>query len=297
MAHHHLAPARIPVNPALWSNGLSNNTPQVGDLYVVGYDGQDYGLVLIAAVRDSHVVVWPVTDESLSPSDTCFKLQADWLDEPLVCWPEAEAGVSYASLDRRLGHPVDDRTMLAIYFYLRGEDQPDDVEFYPHREDDSFFDALDAVCEYAGDLSDHDWPDPSETVGILNPNFVRERHLTPADVRDVVRETVPRVIQEVLEGRRLLSPEQARDFAARFQSPIEDVLAPPRGGEVIELRQPSRKHRIRTIAATHHQTENQVRFAAWSKTQTAARQSGAASTEAIAARVDQALAELEASPA
>lgn len=288
----HLLPSTPPTALDRWNNGAPDQTVMVGDLWVVGYDGDDLGLVLIAAVRGSHVVVWPVTDETVTPGEPCVALAADWLTIALVAWPEAEAGVSFASLDRKLGHVLQPRIMLAVYQWVRGDEQPDNVTTYETREDGAFLDALDKVCQFAGDLSDLDWPSPDEHVGVLNPDLPVEATVLREAVKAATGTTTPAVVMNVVEGRRLLTETEAVSLAERLNTPLADVLIPPSGGVVLELRHPSRKRRIRSIAAQRNVTENDIRTSAWSKTQAAARQTGARSDDADAARVDQALAEL-----
>lgn len=83
--------------------------PGVGDAWVVSADGQDRGLVLVAATRQMHILAWPLTNPSGDAAAPAFTVDIPGLGS-MVGWPDAEFGLSMAALDRRLGRVLDDRT-------------------------------------------------------------------------------------------------------------------------------------------------------------------------------------------
>ncbi|GAA1439428.1 hypothetical protein GCM10009641_47110 [Mycobacterium cookii] len=297
MAHTHIPTPQVTVSDDLWKDGLSDAAPRVGDLFVVGYDGEDYGLVLIVAVRDGHVVIWPVTDESLPTSDTCIRLEADWLDRPLVCWPEAEAGISFATLARRLGPVLEDRAAIGIYHYVRGGDLPDGVSAYEEPETDTEFqDALAMVCKFAADLSDHDSLDSGSGLGLLREAFRDKWGLKAADIHHVLHTPAPKIAADIFYGRCLLNLEEARTIASHWNAPLDLVWTEPTGALVFALKQPTLKNRIVSLAAKTATSENDIRCKVWSEVQQmAARQSDSGSSQALDSKIQHVIEQLEAS--
>lgn len=282
-----LLPRNVPVDDARWANGTT--APNVGDLWIVSWNDQDLGMVLIVAVRESHVVIWPVTDESVTPSAPCFRVEAEWLHEPLVGWPEAEAGLSYAALDRNLGHVLDSRTLRGIWAAIRENTNLPDVVTCAQDDSDEADKALTRVCAFASGIGDLDFPDPDATTGSLNPRFAERHTVTARDIAALV-EGPPALARQIVEGSRLLPETAALALAERYQERLEDVLAPIVGAEVIELRAPERKAKIVSIARRKAAPENDVRMEAWQQSRLAARQGARPDRKtAVAARVDRAL--------
>lgn len=285
-----LVPRQTPVTDSRWQTG--NQSANVGDLWVTAWDGKDLGLVLIVAVRDSHVVIWPVTDETSTPSAPCFRVTADWLAYDLVGWPEAEAGLSYATLSRRLGTVADSRTLLSIWNSLRTDEPADGVETYPEDESEAADNALARVCNWATVLGRLDFPDPDDLAGVLRPDFADAHHISPRDLVGVV-DGVPAVLRQIVDGTRLLPDRAIVTLSERFNVDPQQVVQPVGGLEVDALRAPQRKETVVSLAARRGQRENDVRLNAWQQSQLAARQQHNTNERAAAAaRVDNALAAL-----
>lgn len=285
-----LVPRQTPVTDTRWQTG--NQSVNVGDLWVAAWDGKDLGLVLIVAVRDSHVVIWPVTDEAIIPSAPCFHVTADWLDYDLVSWPESEAGLSYATLSRRLGTVVDSRTLLSIWNSLRSDEPADGVENYPEDESEAADNALALVCNWATMLGRLDFPDPDDLAGVLRPDFADAHNISPRDLVGVV-DGVPAVLRQIVDGARLLPDRAIVTLSERFNVDPHQVVQPVSGLEVDALRAPQRKATVVSLAARRGERENDVRLRAWQQSQLAARQQHNANERAAAAaRVDNALAAL-----
>ena len=60
--------------------------PAVGDLWVVSADGQDRGVVMISAVRDLHVLAWPVTLPTSAAAAPAFLITVPDTGD-FVTWP------------------------------------------------------------------------------------------------------------------------------------------------------------------------------------------------------------------
>lgn len=136
--------------------------PAVGDLWVVSADGQDRGVVMISAVRDLHVLAWPVTLPTSAAAAPAFLITVPDTGD-FVAWPDAEFGLALAALDRRLAHVLDDRTTRTIRWAVTEDEPVDSVSTCPAVDTPEAVAAFEAVCSQAWALGDWAWPD--NTIG------------------------------------------------------------------------------------------------------------------------------------
>ncbi len=268
-------------------------TPSVGDLWATAWDGTDLGHVLIVAVRPTHVVVWPVTDNSLAVSAPCFKVKVPNGETVLVAWPEAEAGVSTAALSTNFGAVLDADTLIQIWRSLRDSTVTLDssVDTCPLDESTEADDALARVCDWVTLLGRLDFPDPDEVLGPLSNDFMEKMAIDGRTLQQFMHDS-PAIVRDTLTGRRLPTPETLSRLSQAYNTKPQDMIVPITGAEVIELRSPARKSKITAIAHRRDITENEVRGIAWAETQLAARQQDGSEQQQAAARVDRALENL-----
>lgn len=263
-----------------------------GQLWSAAWDAQRLGLVVLVGVYDSHVTVWPVTNESVTPSRPCFWLDSDAAFEPLVCWPEAETGMSSAVLEGCLHHPLSERTVHAIRAWVRGDDELQDLRVCPSRDDEAAMDALTLVCQTAAAWGELDSTDPERIGGgVLSPKFLAENEVNAEMLHSWLGLSSPALTREILAGRRRLAPEQARTIAKKFDTRLDLVWAAPSGPEMAFLRSPEVKLAVITKARELGVSEEDVRFKAWERALVAARQS-ARGEQAVKQRVLHALESL-----
>lgn len=299
MNMRNMLPSPAPVPAALWSAGLDDLSVQVGDLWVTSWDGNDLALVVITGVHDTHVTVWLVTAESdATPAAPSFRLNAAWLETPLACWPEAQAGMSQALLSRRLGTVLTSRDIRAI---LADVWEPDEeanasVEYYEPIHSDQADDSLDLACRFVAMLSDLDTPHTDrEPVGILSPRFKIDHHLTSPRDLSAHLTGVPALIARAFNSERLLRPDEIETLAATYHSAPDEVVTHPEDATVIALRTPKWKKNVNSLIATKDLDEADVRLRVWERANLAARQAGSSADNALDARIahafDQLLAE------
>lgn len=131
--------------------------PAVGDLWVISADGQDRGVVMISAVRDLHVLAWPVTLPTSAAAAPAFLITVPDTGD-FVAWPDAEFGLALAALDRRLAHVLDDRTTRTIRWAVTEDEPVDSVSTCPAVDTPEAVAAFEAVCSQAWALGDWAWP-------------------------------------------------------------------------------------------------------------------------------------------
>ncbi|AYY13005.1 hypothetical protein EF847_10120 [Actinobacteria bacterium YIM 96077] len=277
----------IPTLPPTEPTDGSRATPptEPGQLWAVSWGGEPLGLVLAAIAYDAYFIAWPVTDESVTPSEPCFKLAT--VDAKLVCWPEVETGMSNAVLESYLGQPLTGREVREIRAWVRGDDPVERLDVYPARADDDAEDALALVCNTTAAWGELDSPGLETTGGVLSTDFV-DSHGVDAVRLNQVLGGVAAITRDTLAQRRLLDTSQASAIADAFGAPVDHVWSPPSGLEAVLLRTPEMKQEVVETARSVGSSEDEVRAKAWEASLIAARQERQ-SHDAVRERVRHAL--------
>lgn len=291
-----MLPSPPPVSIDLWLNGTTDTNINVGDLWVTSWDGDDLSLVLIAGAHDTHVTVWLVTDAAdTSPAAPSFRLNADWLTGPLVCWPEAQAGMSTALLARRLGNVLTTRDIRAVLIDTWEPDETPNapVDYYPNQTSDAADESLDAACRYVSMLSDLDTPmTDSANRGILSDRFKKDHGLS--NPRDLGRHLkgVPALVTTAFNAERLLTDEEIRTLSDAHRVTASEITTHPEDRTVVALRDPKWKQRVNELMSHRGGDETDARLRTWERAQVAARQARSQNDAALDARIERAFNEL-----
>src|SRR5450631_1039510 len=107
----------------LWLEGLP--APVVhGDLWLLSWDNQALGLVVVSRAREDYIVGWPTT----LPGDPSFfpALLVDHaaLGCTVTVWPQAATGIGKHLLHRRLGNLLSPRAVELAEDAARGRGEP-----------------------------------------------------------------------------------------------------------------------------------------------------------------------------
>lgn len=237
---------------------------QVGDVWVLNVDGQDTGVVLIAAVRPTHVLAWPVTNSSSNAAAPAFPFTLP-TGEALIAWPDAEFGLSMAALDRRLAATlIDDRRLRAIRWSMSSNDGVDGHEMCPAIESEDADAAFEAVCASAWAMGDWSWPSSAVGVGVLAEEALDSAQVRPANLGPHLG-VKPARASALARGEKVPTPEEVTRVVALFPegTTIADILRGPRGEDAEVLSLPEFKARVRDLAAAKGLTEAEARSRAW----------------------------------
>ena len=276
---------------AILSRPRSIPEPRPGQLWSLSWDRTILGLVVLVRTYDSYFVGWPVTDRSLRPSSPCFAVAHPDSESELVCWPEAETGMSNALLDSFLGEVLTERQVRGIGEWVRRGDSVAGVEAYPHDDSDEALDALGLVCEIAAAWSDLDSAD-TQQAGVLNQATASAIDLDARAIGQIL-DISPGTAYEIASGRRILRPEHAALLAEARNVPVDDLWSVPSGPEYSLLRSPLVKADVLRKADQLRRSEEVIRWDAWERSLLAARQTAASSKKAVLERVRHAIESLE----
>ena len=210
----------------------STAPPRVGDVWLVGHDGIDTGVVLVAAVRESHVMAWPVLGDAQDATAPAFRVTIPEAGRVTV-WPEAEFGLTMASLSRKIAESHDDRTLNTIRWHVRGQDEmPDVVDACPPRSArPEMLDVLSAACDAAWVIGDWAWPSSSVGRALLNEDLLKRYGVSTRDVAD--RLQVERwVAGDLVAGEAIPTTDQVAVLREMLPDDLdEDDLVTPITGE------------------------------------------------------------------
>lgn len=269
-----------------------DGAPRVGDVWVVAWDNQDLGLVLVAAVREGYVLQWPITSGlDLVASAPAFFLDVADASIELVVWPEAESGMSSAVLSECIASAViTDEAVRDIRDAVWSQESlPDSVRYAEVRDDSEADEALAIVCKFAGSLCDIEWTAPMPGRSPLDPVKLSELGIGARQVRVHTPALAPASVTALVAGRKVAPLDAVRALADSVSIRGSELLGPIAGPEVGVIDDPSRKSRIVSIARKRGLDEAFARAQVWDLTQRAAR---AVSDAGISARVDQAIDDL-----
>lgn len=249
--------------------------PLVGDVWSLAVGRQVMGVVMVAALRPTHVLAWPVTNPSDDAAAPAFPFSLPSGDG-LVAWPDAEFGLSMATLYRRLAPVVlDDRRLRAIRWSMSsGEDVPGHQPC-PSLESKMADAAFEAVCASAWKMGEWSWPNSRVGVGVFSQETLKDAEVRPADFARHL-EVSPLRASALFRGCKVPSCDEVARVLELFPegTTSADILRAPRGDEVEVLSSPEFKSKVLRLVDTKGAPEEEVRSTAWEKAYSqAARQS------------------------
>lgn len=132
---------------------LTNTTvPAPGEVWEVH---PERGAVVVAAVRETFVLAWPLT--ALTAATSAPAVRVEVAGREFAAWPEAEFGLGLDLLGRRLDSVFEASALRAIWAAVsEGTAPPADspVAFLPPNDSDEALQALSDACMLAWELGE-----------------------------------------------------------------------------------------------------------------------------------------------
>lgn len=216
---------------------------EVGDLWLLSWDGRGVGLGVVSACFDGFVLAWPVSppDEPVAPP--AVEVAETPLGVSLFPWPSRETGVGDALLHRNLGRLMSPESMASTMDAFE-DGSPPPLPFAAEPDP-----ALaPAAAAYSVELVDHwegicltQWPDPAAAEE-LDPQALSAVGLTPSRVAFLLGLEASAAVQ-VFRGERPVSAADA------------EVLAHATGVGPAELRPTQMREAVRRLSAPRRKTQ------------------------------------------
>lgn len=167
-------------DPALWAVGLDGK-PEIGDLWLLSWNYEVLGLIVLSGIADDFVIGWPVT----LPSEPAFSpaFFADSLiGKGLGVWPTRETGVGMHLLHRRFGKLLAPQLMSELGRAIDNDDDPS-IDFAPTASDPSEeIEFNDQMIEHWESICFNQWPVPNAEMYPLNQQVLIDANIKPSDL-------------------------------------------------------------------------------------------------------------------
>ncbi|MFH5822289.1 hypothetical protein [Georgenia sp. AZ-5] len=240
-----LAPDGI-TNPSVWVNGEPGEAA-VGDLWLLSWNGEGLGLVVISARLADFVLTWPATLPRDNGHAPAVRVDESPLGVPVDVWPTRETGISKALLHRRLGHLLPPRLMGSIGDALDEGNEPP-VPFAPPAADIEGQRIRDeAMIDYWEEICLIQWPALVPATPRLSPDLAREAQLTPSQVAELFGIEAADAVA-LIRGEVDLTPDQAQEIAQYFDRPVGELAVMPQDPAAVALLNPVWKEDIVQLA-------------------------------------------------
>lgn len=273
------APTSVP-NEELWRNGIAGD-PEVGDLWLLSWDHEARGLVMLTSIAETYVMGWPVT---LS-SELAFAPAAcanSPLGDRVAYWPTRETGIGMHLLHRRYGRLLDIRQVEKITAAIDNDLKPP-ITFAPTARDttqaikhgERMADEWEAICF-------HQWPQPIPGEMPLNHDVLVDLSIAPSEI--ATKLSVSAVIAGTLhKGTRTPSEEQVKVLAQSRSVDPELLVSPSMDTGTRLLSHPSWKDKVLHASKVRSMSEAQSRTKIQEGYALAARSNGSEADRLLAA--------------
>lgn len=249
-----LAPSAVS-NKELWLEGVAGPV-QVGDLWLLSWDRDGLGLLVVTRVDESFVLGWPAT----LPSDPAYSPAVPVLSpfgDEIYIWPTRETGVGLHLLHRRYGSLVEPSQVNRIKDII-DDDEPR-IEFAPDADDaDMAMEHSERMLEQWESICFNEWPQvvPGETP--LNHHVLQAHNVLPSTLGHILQ--VPTLeASSIYKGTRIPTAEQLALVSQKLQVDIETLASPPLGEGAKTLMMPMWKEQLLEAAESRGVSEPEAR--------------------------------------
>jgi hypothetical protein len=244
-------------NDALWRVGTPG-TPQIGDLWLLSWNGDVLGLALVSGVGDGYLLVWPVTLQSDLAFRPAVEVPDSPLGTPLFVWPTRETGIGAHVLHRRFGTLLPEHVMaLVAEAAEQGLEGP--LRYAPDGPRHPAIDAADdAMVDRWESICLNIWPHPRPGSAPLNRRLLRTRGLRPSDLAEALGVTTPDAVA-LYSGEQSPDKAQIAALESHFRIPAEELLDPLTDEAARELLSPVWKDDILAVGRHYGEDESAAR--------------------------------------
>ena len=244
------------LDQVLWSTGL-DGVPQVGDLWLLSWNYEVLGHIVLSGVAEDFVMGWPVT----LPTEPAFA-PAFFADSPigqnLGVWPTRETGVGIHLLHRRYGKFLSARLMCEIGKSIDDGEMPN-IDFAPAptgtaseiQFNDQMIDHWQSICF-------NQWPLPISDQSPFDRKRLIEFDIKPSDLATILG--VSQFVASALyRGTRVPTIEQINALAKAVNVDVDALVSSIRDEGAHLLINPLWKDAVVEAGLKHSMSEPQAR--------------------------------------
>lgn len=210
-------------NHDLWLRGVSSE-PAVGDLWLLSWEGEGLGLLLVTGIAETFVLGWPIT----LPLEPAYS-PAIRVDSPLGCevavWPTRETGVGLHLLHRSFGQVLTPSLIREIGVAVEDDQEP------PIPFASAATDLEEAVAQSERMLVEwesicfNQWPQQVPGQTPLNQQVLRDLSIKPSDIAETLG--VESVEAAALHKGTMIPTAEQLSYLADQMNVEAEVLASP----------------------------------------------------------------------
>lgn len=258
------------IDSTVWSQRESSS-PEVGELWLLAWNGEPLGLAIVSGVTPTFVLLWPAT----WPGESAFApaISIDTSIGGLFAWPTRETGVGRHLLHSRLDQPVSERTMALVLESLDNDTEspvpyaqtgPDNQERFA--QEDAMLDRWEQICLNV-------WPKPALGTEPLNPDALRAVSLKVSDVSRILNIDSADSVA-LFRGESFPTSEQVSALSVASGLEPYELISSPVSEDVLFLLSPELKGSIERIGEARNIDEDVARALIRSEYALAARSDG-----------------------
>jgi len=255
-------------------HGETAATPEVGDLWLISWNGEALDLAVIASIRDTYALCWPVTLADAPVFAPVLEVPATPLQVPLNVWPTRETGTGLHMLHRRLGRLLTAKTMSLIDVAVETSEAhfplllatPTVEGQEAEHESDKMVDRWERICL-------NTWPEVVPGLSPFNADAFRELNLHPGDLADILGIAVPAAVS-LVRGESVPTSAQLETVAVAIRRDPEALLDSGSDAAARLLIQPVFKDSLVALARIRELSEADARNLARGEFALAARSDG-----------------------
>lgn len=223
------------VTADVWMHSVPGE-PQIGDLWLLSWDAQALGLVVVSGVAPTFVLGWPVT----LPGDQTFRPAISVDESPLgriAVWPSRETGVGNHLLHRRLGTALSERTM----HLLAGAFEEGTEPVLPFATTDIGLEERETASDRMVDaweaINLNVWPIPRPGITPLDADVLRANGTQVGTLAEILSVSVPEAVG-LYNGEMAPAPSELELLVVALGVPTEQLLRSQPDTETIAMLAP-----------------------------------------------------------
>lgn len=213
------------VSADLWSGGAPVGAPQVGELWVLSWDGAALALGLVARTAPSFVTCWPVTFADEPVFAPAVRIDSP-LGVPVHVWPTRETGLGIHMLHRCFGSAMSVKTMVLIANAM--DDEPAAEMPMPLADHTVSGDAAEAasdeMLENWEQICLNVWPEPVPGTSAFGEAMLQSAGLEPSRMATLLDVTLPDAVS-LMRGEAIPTSQQVEAVAEALSVHPHAVLA------------------------------------------------------------------------
>lgn len=238
--------------------GSCSTEPAVGDLWLLSWDGEALGLVVVSGVAPSFVLAWPATLTTEPSYPPAVEVKQSPIGSINV-WPSRETGIGTHLLHRNLGQTLSERTMSLLDVAFEEGSEPPLPFVSPNVQEADFAALSDEMVEHWEAINTHLWPAPILGATPLDSEFLQQQGISLTFVREVLGVSTPEAVA-LLKGEQPPSALDISKLAEALEMPPEELLLLRPDDVSQELLTPRIKDDVLRIADLYDSDESGARM-------------------------------------